>query len=628
MFRNLKILSVYFFIGFTFLLAYTRFVNLGWGLPYPMHPDERNMVISILQLKCDTTTWNDCLNPQFFAYGQFPLYLTFFLVKSIHFIQGDIGHTITFEEATFMLRIIAAVSAIVTGWLIYATARHLIPLIIPKDWKPDMRERVFLDRFGMMLSLVVVFIPGLIQFAHYGTTESLLMMLYMGLVYSSIRLLSGTIDRWKFVGLCGLLTGIALATKVSSLPYVAIPALALLLSFKPGKKSKAETKKTWLLKQLRQFGLIVVAGCLFLLIAAGLGVALSPYNWIAFTAFMGSMTYESGVGFGTILVFYTRSFFATLPVLFQFSRILPFVMGLPLFFLFVLAFFGLSWRKIQFNFVRFSFLLYFLPQAFLYAKWTRFIAPVFPIMALLAALALPWLYVKIRIALKQSPRTFLPLRIAMIVMLFVSIVPGIAFLSIYIKPDVRYIASEWIYDTVPENSLLLAETANVVDIPILPPDTTRMFKNYNYISFDFYNLDTDPSLPPRLEEAVQTADYVIVNSRRVFKNHTCLTPNENRERFLLSIDQTLPLPIYSPIEDQQVRCDELLRTYPRLRDYYDDLFSGDSGFELVAEFTSYPEIRIFGIRLIEFPDEDAEETWTVFDHPVIRIYKRKPVAIR
>lgn len=35
------------------VLLSTRFVNLGWGLPYPMHPDERNMVDAITKLRCD-----------------------------------------------------------------------------------------------------------------------------------------------------------------------------------------------------------------------------------------------------------------------------------------------------------------------------------------------------------------------------------------------------------------------------------------------------------------------------------------------------------------------------------------------------------------------------------------------
>ena len=78
------------------LLVYSRFVNLGWGLPYPMQPDERNMADAIMRLRCDNPTelisviityaprnvityltigvfslpnpLVDCLNPHFFAY--------------------------------------------------------------------------------------------------------------------------------------------------------------------------------------------------------------------------------------------------------------------------------------------------------------------------------------------------------------------------------------------------------------------------------------------------------------------------------------------------------------------------------------------------------------------------------
>ncbi|MFA6446527.1 MAG: DUF192 domain-containing protein, partial [Candidatus Paceibacterota bacterium] len=70
------------------------------------------------------------------------------------------------------------------------------------------------------------------------------------------------------------------------------------------------------------------------------------------------------------------------------------------------------------------------------------------------------------------------------------------------------------------------------------------------------------------------------------------------------------------------RCEELEKTYPLLNSYYSDLFSGRLGFEKIAEFSSFPKISFMGKTLLEFPDEDAEETWTVFDHPVIRIFKK------
>jgi hypothetical protein len=66
----------------------------------------------------------------------------------------------------------------------------------------------------------------------------------------------------------------------------------------------------------------------------------------------------------------------------------------------------------------------------------------------------------------------------------------------------------------------------------------------------------------------------------------------------------------------------LRKEFPKLNQYYQNLFSGRLGFEKVAEFSTSPKISFFGKTLLEFPDEKTEETWTVFDHPVIRIYKR------
>jgi hypothetical protein len=66
------------------LLFYTRFVGLDWGLPYPMHPDERNMAVSVANLTCKINNVEfeikNCLHPHFFAYGQLPLYLAYLLI--------------------------------------------------------------------------------------------------------------------------------------------------------------------------------------------------------------------------------------------------------------------------------------------------------------------------------------------------------------------------------------------------------------------------------------------------------------------------------------------------------------------------------------------------------------------
>jgi len=332
------------------------------------------------------------------------------------------------------------------------------------------------------------------------------------------------------------------------------------------------------------------------------------------------MNYESAIGLGTIIPFYTRQFIGTTPLLFQFQNILPYALGWPTFIGGALGFFLLpssverivllqlaklkrydwsepetheqtaasrlrrfvnSFRKQQIvqkssslylDILRFSLLFSLLPS-FFFAKWTRFIAPSFPLFSLFALMFL----------LQMMQRSTKNIKVVIVItaITFISIIPGSAFLSIYSSPDVRLAASQWMYANIPSGSRILSETANVVDIPLPPPDFSRNIPQYFVESFDFYNLDSSPELQKKLNELLKQTDYIIIPSRRIFKNH------DNA-------------------------------SYPLLAAYYRNLFSGSGGFEKVAEFSSYPKLAF----MPSFPDENAEETWTVFDHPVIRIYKK------
>lgn len=57
--------------------------------------------------------------------------------------------------------------------------------------------------------------------------------------------------------------------------------------------------------------------------------------------------------------------------------------------------------------------------------------------------------------------------------------------------------------------------------------------------------------------------------------------------------------------------------YPATIVYYEQLFSGQLGFEKVATFESYPQF--LGVRI---NDARADESFTVYDHPQVLIFRK------
>lgn len=567
--------------GLIGILLYTRLVNLGWGLPYPMHPDERNMADSIIQMECkmpdvainlpksingewDIFSWirvsnfdiDNCLNPHFFAYGQFPLYVGYFVVYVMKFFDGDMGMPISFQEATLALRYISALSSMVTVYFLVSLSGIFF-------------ERKHHRSLGKLVTAAAaIIVPYAIQFAHFGTTESLLMMFYTVLAYLAVSRVDGKISDLNFIFSSAITLGMALATKVSSAVFFPVPVFTILAV-----SNERLPYPLWYRFFKKFLDLVVLV--FFSLVVF---LFLSPHNIISYNDFIGSMRYESGVALGQMVVFYTRQFIGTAPIIFQLEKIFPYTLGIVGLTLFFVGFFLVSWTDKKINLLRIAFLGYFLTSAFMYAKWSRFMAPVMPIMTIFAALAFMDFYEKI----PGRGIWFFLKSITMSLVFVLMLVPGFAYLSIYEQKDVRQEATEWIYRNVPENSYVLSETGNVVDIPLYAGGQAA---NYNLVSFDFYSLDQDPGMQADLAGHLGKADYIIVPSRRIIANH--------------GADQ-----------------------FPMVAKYYDDLLSGKSGFELTAQFTSYPKIAFDGKTLVEFPDERAEETWTVFDHPVVRIFRR------
>jgi len=152
--------------------------------------------------------------------------------------------------------------------------------------------------------------------------------------------------------------------------------------------------------------------------------------------------------------------------------------------------------------------------------------------------------------------------------IFLSVFPGGYFLKTYFSPDTRILATEWINQNISPESNLLSESGNVVNLPLYG-------SKINVNNFDFYALDDDPEKFELLNQFVRQSNYILIPSRRVFKN-------QNNKLFPLS------------------------------QKYYQSLFSGQLNYHLLNTFSKSNSFLL--------NQENAEETWSVFDNPTVRIY--------
>ncbi len=518
-------------------LIFTRLYNLRWGLPFLFHPDENNMTYAISQLTCNLNkisfinNLKDCFNPNFYAYGQFPLYLAKLL--------SNLFNSTSLQTYALSLRMISAFCSIISGIVLYR-------IIIKKTS----------FKWAYLSLVIYIFTPGLIQLSYFGTTESIIILLILVLINL----------RANHLSLSALISGIGIATKVSFMPYSLIPLLFLWL-----KNGSVLLKKYTFLQTLKYL--------LFMFLFA---IIFSPHNLINYNDFIRSLSYESGVAAGHILVFYTRQFLYTSPIIFQITNILSYSLGFPLMILGVASFVVLIIkRKFEYPLIL---TLLTISTVFLYVKWTRFISHTYPIFIILSVLLLFYLNKKFRL---------ISYFIVFTLLLFQTIF-GIDFMKIYFKNDTRIEASNWINNSIKSKSNILTESANVLDIPIYNNNS------FNIRSLFLYNIDSDQQLSNLTFKLLKTSDYVIVPSRRVFMNHTCYTSETG-----------------SIIRKENSNCLKKEIIYPKITKYYNTLFGPN--YKLVKTISPFlPNKNLF---IFHQNSEKAEETWSVFDHPTIRIYK-------
>ncbi len=200
-------------------------------------------------------------------------------------------------------------------------------------------------------------------------------------------------------------------------------------------------------------------------------------------------------------------------------------------------------------------------------KFPRYLLPIYPMLILWGAAALAAWASRSRIG-----------KLAVAAVLVATLAWLAAFMRIYTRPHTVVTASEWFYRNVPAGTKVVSQHWDEGFPFPLPGD--RNPDRYPMVNLGYYEPDT-PRKMSEICRDLAAAEYAVFQTKRIYGSVT--------------------------------RAPE---KFPLTTRYFYRLFAGDLGFTLTNEFASRP--GLFGI---EISDELADESFTVYDHPKVIVFR-------
>lgn len=566
--RKLEVICLLAVMAFGLIL---RIYGLNWDQGYHLHPDERALTMIADRIAFPKTFTLDAfispdspLNPKFFAYGSFPIYL----LKSLGSFGSLYDKTLgNYDKINILGRIASVVFDIGTICVIYLLTKSLfknkraIPLVAA-------------------LFYAISVLP--IQLSHFFAVDTILNFFIVLCLYSCIRYT----EKINISGLLilGLTAGLAFATKFTGVLLV-IPILATILisSFR---------ENLGLVKKIKY---LFTRFIFFFIIFALSAFLFMPYAFIDFTSFTANISEQLRMSKDPYVFPFTLQYVNTTPYLYPLQQIFLWGMG-PLISLF--SFIGLililrkgvsllrketPYRNYGWIILIIFNLFYFLLVGRSAVKFMRYYLPLYPLLAILAAYFIDTFLTRVKHLLGQH----ITLTIILL-LVFISLLWPLSFINIYNKPNTRVAASDWINKNIKEGSVLAIEHWDD-RLPISGGE------KFSFVEMPMYEPDGNEKKWETVERNLKVADYIILASNRLY----------------VPLSKLGDCTKIKPVE----------RCYPKTEEYYKKMFSGDLGFVKTAEFTNYPKLSINSYQLT-INDFSADENFTVFDHPKISIFKK------
>lgn len=571
--------------------AALRFYGLNWDQGHHLHPDERAIVASVVPkigmpplrewpeffnplLAGEATEERpnffdpetSPLNPHFFAYGSLPLYLLRLVANLLSLLAPlsrfltswpslaealiTLGRPSDYDYLTILGRVLAALAGTANIYLTYLVGK-----------------RAYSRRVGLLAATFSTFTVFEIQVSHFFAVDVFLNIFVLLVIYFALGLAQG--GGRREAALFGASLGWALATKVSAAPLLFVLFCAFAIRGRLGKGGgwREETR-------------------LVLLIFLCLNLAFffaQPYAILDRGSFLARVVAEGEMVRGIRDLPYTRQYAGTTPFLYQITQTILWAIGPPLGVLAWCGFLFALWRGLRWRGPWELLLLawvvpYFLITGSFYVKFLRYMLPLFPFLYIMGAKML--LSIRERFTGRVA-RSAWQITLALVVAL--SLLYSLAFVSIYSRPHSRVQASEWIYRNVSRGSTLALEHWDD-DLPLgmAVSGEPRSIGEYKTVTMELYESDNGAKYE-EVKDNLQAADYVILSSNRLYGS--------------------IP---------------RLPQRYPITTRYYDLLFDEKLGFRLIKTFTSYP--GLFGLTIV---DDRADESFTVYDHPKVLIFEKE-----
>ena len=568
--------------------AALRLYDVQWDSGIMAHPDERSTVA----FYAPTIEWpnslSEALNPhrsplnpfwdnfaqhrRSYTYGHFPLYLLVLVGNFLHLLA------LPFSQLGIPSPIVdfLAEANTVPGFLVIGrgiTALFDVGTVV----LVFLIGRKLYGRWaGLLAATLSAFTVIQIQLAHFFAVDPISTTFVLLALYGAMRMAER--DSTGDAVLTGVAAGLAVASKFSALPIMAAPFVAALVV---GIRHRREGQS---------IGDTVMRLLLTCLVAFVSFAVTSPYVLLDFGAFFHAVVEEQGAMVrGVADMPFTRQYRETLPYIYFIDQQIRWGMG---WILGLVGFAGLGWvivraflRRIQVGeIILLSWLIpYFGFTGLFLAKFMRYMSPVVPLLTVMGAgmLVSLWRWGARRDRFGMVIRVSASLLIALT--LVTTIFWSLAFVNgVYGAEHPWVQASRWIYANVPDGSALGLEHWDD-NLPFgLPEDGASMgAHHYRVVELPMYENDTSMKYD-LLKGRARDADYIILASNRLYR--------------------TIP---------------HLPQRYPMSTRYYESLFSGDLGFEKVADFTAYPRLGPF-----VFDDDNADESFTVYDHPKPIIFRK------